>query len=48
VPARADRAVGPAALDLLERHICHKGESFWSVPDTAPKSRWERILALSE
>jgi DNA-binding GntR family transcriptional regulator len=37
-----------AALDLLERHIRHKGESFWSVPDTAPKSRWERILALSE
>ncbi len=35
------------AVALLERHIRHKGESFWSVPDTPPKSRWERIVELS-
>jgi DNA-binding GntR family transcriptional regulator len=46
--ALIERSDLEAALDLLERHIRHKGESFWSVPDTAPKSRWERILALSE
>ena len=36
------------SLDLLERHIRYKGESFWNVPETQPQSRWERILALSE
>ena len=46
--ALIERSDLEAALDLLERHIRHKGESFWSVPDAAPKSRWERILALSE
>ena len=46
--ALIERSDLEAALDLLERHIRHKGESFWSVPDTLPKSRWERILALSE
>lgn len=25
-----------AALDLLERHIRFKGESFWAVPDSGP------------
>jgi DNA-binding GntR family transcriptional regulator len=34
--------------DLLERHIRFKGESFWSVPETAPKSRWERMSEVSE
>jgi DNA-binding GntR family transcriptional regulator len=43
-----ERGEVDAAVDLLERHIRYKGESFWSVPDTLPKSRWERILELSE
>ena len=38
--------VGPA-LDLLEHHIRYKGESFWTVPASAPKSRWEKISELS-
>jgi hypothetical protein len=42
------RAGVEAAVDLLQRHIRHKGESFWNVPDSMPRSRWERILALSE
>lgn len=46
--ALIERSDVEAALDLLERHIRHKGESFWSVPENQPKSRWERILALSE
>jgi len=46
--ALLERAEVGLAVDLLERHIRYKGESFWSVPDTAPKSRWERILELSE
>jgi DNA-binding GntR family transcriptional regulator len=37
-----------SAVDLLERHIRYKGESFWPVPETAPKSRWAKIWALSE
>jgi DNA-binding GntR family transcriptional regulator len=37
-----------AAVDLLERHIRYKGESFWPVPDIVPKSRWEKIWELSE
>jgi DNA-binding GntR family transcriptional regulator len=46
--ALVERSKVEAAVDLLERHIRHKGESFWTVPDAQPKSRWERILALSE
>jgi DNA-binding GntR family transcriptional regulator len=46
--ALVERSDVEAAVALLERHIRHKGESFWNVPDTLPKSRWERILALSE
>jgi DNA-binding GntR family transcriptional regulator len=46
--ALVERSEFGAAVDLLERHIRHKGESFWNVPDTQPKSRWERILELSE
>jgi DNA-binding GntR family transcriptional regulator len=46
--ALLERAEVGLAVDLLERHIRYKGESFWSVPDTARKSRWERILELSE
>jgi DNA-binding GntR family transcriptional regulator len=37
-----------AAAALLERHIRYKGESFWQVPETVPKSRWERISELAE
>ena len=37
-----------AAVDLLQRHIRDKGESFWASPATLPKSRWERISELSE
>lgn len=37
-----------ATLDLLERHIRFKGESFWAIPETAPKSRWQRIDELAE
>jgi DNA-binding GntR family transcriptional regulator len=37
-----------AAVDLLERHIRNKGESFWPEPDQSPKSRWEKIWELSE
>jgi hypothetical protein len=36
------RAGVEAAGALLERHIRHK------VPDSIPKSRWERVLGLSE
>lgn len=36
------------AAELLERHIRHKGESFWAMPQTKPKSRWERISELAE
>jgi DNA-binding GntR family transcriptional regulator len=46
--ALVERLEVEAAVALLERHIRHKGESFWNVPDNLPKSRWERILALSE
>jgi DNA-binding GntR family transcriptional regulator len=46
--ALVERSDVEAAVALLEHHIRHKGESFWNVPDSTPKSRWERILALSE
>jgi DNA-binding GntR family transcriptional regulator len=46
--ALVERSEFDAAVDLLERHIRHKGESFWTVPEAMPKSRWERILELSE
>jgi DNA-binding GntR family transcriptional regulator len=46
--ALIERSDVDAAVDLLERHIRHKGESFWNVPAAPPKSRWERIMALSE
>lgn len=36
------------AADLLERHIRYKGESFWAVPETIPKSRWEKISELAQ
>lgn len=35
------------AVALLERHIRYKGESFWTVPGTVRKSRWERISQLA-
>jgi DNA-binding GntR family transcriptional regulator len=35
------------AAALLERHIRVKGESFWTVPETVRKSRWERISQLA-
>jgi DNA-binding GntR family transcriptional regulator len=37
-----------SAVHLLERHIRYKGESFWSTPKAQLKSRWEKILELSE
>ena len=37
-----------SAADLLERHIRYKGESFWAVPETVPKTRWEKISELAE
>ena len=37
-----------AAVELLQRHICQKGESFWAASHTVPKSRWQRISELSE
>jgi DNA-binding GntR family transcriptional regulator len=46
--ALIERSDVDAAVDLLERHIRHKGESFWNVPAAPRKSRWERIMALSE
>jgi DNA-binding GntR family transcriptional regulator len=46
--ALIERSEVDAVVDLLDRHIRHKGESFWNVPNTLPKSRWERILQLSE
>lgn len=36
------------AADLLERHIRYKGESFWAMPETTPKSRWEKISELAQ
>ena len=36
------------AVDLLERHIRDKGESFWAAPEVARKSRWERISDLTD
>jgi DNA-binding GntR family transcriptional regulator len=46
--ALVERSEVELAMRLLERHIRYKGESFWAVPDTMPKSRWERILELSD
>jgi len=43
-----ERSEVETAVDLLERHVRHKGESFWNMPDMPSKSRWERILELSE
>jgi DNA-binding GntR family transcriptional regulator len=37
-----------AAVDLLQRHIRDKGESFWATPNPSRKSRWQRISELSE
>ncbi len=38
-----------SAADLLERHIRYKGESFFvHMPETTPKSRWEKISELAE
>jgi DNA-binding GntR family transcriptional regulator len=45
--ALVERAEVGLAVDLLEHHIRFKGESFWVVPNTTPKSRWERISELS-
>jgi DNA-binding GntR family transcriptional regulator len=36
------------AVDLLERHIRDKGESFWAAREIPRKSRWERISELAE
>lgn len=46
--ALIERSEVEAAAALLEHHIRHKGESFWNMPDKPAKSRWERILELSE
>ena len=43
-----ERGEAASAVDLLEHHIRYKGESFWPVPETTPKSRWAKIWALSE
>lgn len=37
-----------AAVALLDRHIRHKGASFWSVPKMAPKRRPRRLTELAE
>ena len=42
------RGAAASAVDLLEHHIRYKGESFWPVPETTPKSGWAKIWALSE
>ena len=36
------------AAEILERHIRFKGESFWAMPETAKKTRWEKISELAE
>jgi DNA-binding GntR family transcriptional regulator len=36
------------AVQLLEQHICDKGESFWAEQEAPPKSRWEKISELAE
>jgi DNA-binding GntR family transcriptional regulator len=36
------------AAALLERHIRHKGESFWATPEKSRRSRWEKISQLAE
>lgn len=36
------------AVDLLKRHICDKGESFWNMPPTVTKSRWDKISELAD
>ena len=43
-----ERGETAAATNLLERHIRFKGESFWAVPETIPKSRWQKIAELVE
>lgn len=37
-----------AAADLLRRHITEKGAGFWSMPETPPASRWQKLLAPVE
>lgn len=32
------------AAALLDQHIRYKGASFWSVPENAPKSRWDKLV----
>ncbi len=36
------------AVDLLKRHICDKGESFWDMPTKVTKSRWDKISELAD
>lgn len=33
-----------AAVDLLNHHIVEKGAAFWSVPETQPGQRWQKLL----
>jgi len=44
----AERGDVEPAVELLQRHICQKGESFWAGSRTIPKSRWQRISELAE
>lgn len=32
------------ALSLLHHHITEKGADFWSIPEAAPRRRWEKLL----
>lgn len=35
------------AAEILDKHICHKGASFWTVPEVAPETRWDRMQKLA-
>lgn len=36
------------AAVILDQHIRHKGASFWTVPDSVPKTRWDRMQKLAD
>ncbi|MRG71159.1 FCD domain-containing protein [Alphaproteobacteria bacterium HT1-32] len=35
------------AATVLDTHIRHKGASFWTVPEVAPETRWDKMQKLA-
>jgi DNA-binding GntR family transcriptional regulator len=44
--AHVERGEITLASALLERHIRHKGATFWSMPEAAPRPHWRRAAEL--